>query len=340
MAEKDLLHTVLVAFQQGIKKPIQNTSETSGEAFYRALQATTEARLPLKEQLLVHKCREKSKQGLHAARRGHLATAKQLFEENRAIVSSKVYSLESRLICESFHKAAEAYLDYRCGNFDQARAHVHQALAIDFVLQEEYEYAILQLHRTQLAHNLMRIDARCERFENAMGLGCRLLSYLEGSSERLPGPRPWRSVKIVSLSAGLGAGMCNQITGEIALILAGRSYQDARNLFAIVEPHAQMEATSNCHHYPQAHAWLRIKQAFLCNEVERFLKASSQFFADGRVDTPILWYASAVDLIALCARLKLPEAESVALQVARDILGCASLPQVFRTLLVVHPTAQ
>lgn len=279
-------------------------------------------------------CRAASQRGLLAARRGQIAMADQSFGEARAILRSRKLSLESDLICRSFQAAAEAYLDYRRRAVDQARNRVHEALAIDVVLEGEYGYDILHLHRIQLVHNLMRIDAGCMHFEDAIDLGCRLLNYLEGGPEILPGPGPWGSTHIRSLPPEIVTAMFGQVTGEVALVLAGKGRDDARDLFAVVAPHAQLEATSNCHHYPQAHAWFQVKQAFVGDDVARFLNRSSQFFADGRGDTPLLWYATAVDLAGLCDDLDLPEADMVKLQVARDAVTWEYLPPKLRSLLV------
>jgi hypothetical protein len=334
---KDLLHTTLECYRQGFRKPIQITLTASGEGFDHHLQAVINIRLPLKEQLLMRRCEQARRQGLLAARRGHIATADQLLGESRAILHSEKLSVESSLICKSFQAATEAYLDYRRGAFDQARARVHEALAIDVVLEEEYGYKILHLHRVQLVHNLMRIDARCARFEDAIDLGCRLLSYLEGSSEILPVPGSWDSAKIASLPPEIVAAMFAQVTSEIALVLAGKDRRVARDLFLVAIRHAQLEATGNCHHYPRPHAWFQIKQSFVDNNVDIFLDRASQFLADGRGDTPLLWYAIAVDLVVWCDDLDLPEAELVKLEIARDAITWEYLPPTLRPLLAIHP---
>jgi hypothetical protein len=285
-------------------------------------------------------CVKARMQGLFAARRGHLATAAQQFGEAREIIHSGRLSLESELICKSFQAAAEAYLDYRGSAFDHARSRVHEALAIDVVLVEEYGYEILHLHRVQLVHNLMRIDARCSRFENCIDLGCRLLNHLEGSSEILPGPGPWHSEQITSLPPEIVTAMFAQVTSEIALLLAGKDNQSAQGLFAVAADHAQLEATENCHLYPRAHAWFGIKQAFLSSEIGTFLDRASQFFTDGRGDTPVLWYTTAVDLATLCDDLGLPESELVRTQIISDGRTWESMPPKIGRLLDVQPNPE
>jgi hypothetical protein len=245
-------------------------------------------------------------------------------------------SPEGSLLYKSFQEQAEAYLDYCCDDFDQARHRISEALAIDAVLEEEYGYDML-LHRIHLVHNLVRIDARCMCFARAIELACQILSYLEGALEVLPIPGAWGCDRVARQSLELVTATFAQITREIALILAGKNRQLARDLFAVVSAHVQLQANDRCHCHPRACAWFLVKQAFVNNDVVTFLERASLFLAEGRAEARSLWYATVVDLVALCDELNLPDSELVRQEIARDAVTWKDFPQKFSSLLGVYP---
>lgn len=340
----ELIWTTLEHYRQGCAKPIQIPPESSGKYLeyllgYK-LQTLMKSRLSLTDQLLMGRSANARSQGLIAARRGQLVTAKQLFAKARAPLQSGKLSPEGSLLHKSFLEPAEAYLDYRCGDFDRARMRISEALAIDVVLEEEYGYEILFIHRLHLVHNLVRIEARCICFDRAIELACQLLSYLKGASEVLPLPVPWGSERVARLPPELVAVIFAQVTNEVALILAGKNRQLARDLFAVVVRHMQLQADGNCHPYPRAHVWFLVKQAFVSNDVATFLEIASHFLAEGRADTPLLWYATVIDLVALCDDLDLPDSELVRREVAKEAVTWEYFPQKFFPLLSVYPKTE
>jgi hypothetical protein len=267
-------------------------------------------------------------------------TAECAFAAARVLLQLGKLSPEGNLLYKSFLEQAEAYLNYRRGDFDQARNRTFEALAIDMVLEEEYGYEILLLHRIQLVHNLVRINARCICFDHAIELACKILSYLEGASEVLPIPGSWGCERVARQSPELVAAMFAQVTGEVAQILVGKNRQVDPHLFAVASAHMQLEANGNCHCHPRSYAWLLVKQAFVSNDVATFLERASHFLAEGRADTPLLWYATVIDLIALCDELALPEAELVRHEIAREAGTWEYLPEKFSSLLRVCPKTE
>lgn len=332
----DIIRTTLKHCQRGSEKPIQLPPENLDTSLSRKLVTIMESRLPVRDNLLMRWCQNVLHQGQVAARRGQLVTAEQLFAKASAPLQSDTLSTEGGLICKSFHEVAEAYLDYRRSAFDQARTRLFEGLAIDVVLEEEYGYELFYLHRLQIGLHLVRIDAQSMWFDRAIDLACRLLSHLEGASEVLPLPGSWGSERVALLSPDIAAALFVQITGQVALILAGKNRQVARDLFAIVAHHMQLQSDGNCHCHPRFHAWLLVKQAFVGNDVATFLERASHFLAEGRANTPVLWYATVVDLVALCVDLDLPNSESVRREIASNAVKWEHLPQPFFSLLGVN----
>ena len=333
----ELIRTTLEHYRRGYAKSI--TLEKSGDLFRQKLQALIATRLPLIDQLLMRGFENARTRGLMAARRGDLMTAERAFAEVRTPLQLGQLSLEGSLLYKSFLEQAEAYLDYCRGDFDQARNRTSEALAIDTDLEEDYGYEILIIHRIQLVHNLARIDARCMCFERAIELAFQILSYLEGASEFLPIPGLWGCERVARQSPELVTMMFAQVTSEVALILAGKKRQLAHDLFAFASAYMQLQANGHCHCHPRTHAWFLVKEAFVGNDVATFLERASYFLAEGRADTPLLWYATVIDLVALCDELELPDSKLVKWEIARDAVRWEYLPQPFFPLLGIQPKA-
>lgn len=331
------IQTTLEHYRQGRSKPIQITPESSGDLFSHKLQILSENRIPLADKLLMHKFNNARERGLLATRRGDFVTAERVFAAARVLLQLNKLSPEGSLLYQSFLEQAEAYLNYRRGDFDQAHNRTSEALAIDMVLEDEYGYHILLIHRIQLVHNLARIDARCMYLERAIELACQILSYLEGALEVLPIPGTWGYERVLRQPPELVAAMFAQVTSELALILAGKNCQIGHDLFAVSSTNLQLQANSTCHSHPQAYAWLLIKQAFINNDITTFLDRASQFLAEGRADTSLLWYATVIDLIALYDGLDFPNSELFKQEVSTDAATWEYLPQKFSSLLGVHP---
>lgn len=323
----ELIRTTLENYQHGLRKPIQFPPGNIDSSFSQKLVTLMESRLPLTDWLIVRWCQDALQQALVAARCGQLANAEQLFTKARIPLESDTLSTEGGLICQSFHEVAQAYLDYRHGAFDQARTRLFEGLAIDVMLEEKYGYELLYLHRLQIGLHLVRIDVRWMCCKRAIDLACQLLSYLEGGLEVLPLPGSWGSERVALLPPELAAAMSVQITDQVALALAGKNRLIARDLFAVAAHHMQLQADGSCHHYPRSHAWFLIKQAVVNNDVTTFLERASHFLAEGRADTPLLWYVTVVDLVALCDELAFPEFELVRQEIARDAATWKYLPQ-------------
>ena len=174
-------------------------------------------------------------------------------------------------------------------------------------------------------------------FDRAIELASQILSYLEGASEVLPIPGPWGCERVARQFPEIVAAMFAQVTSEVALILAGKKRQLAHDLFAVASANMQLQANGSCHCHPRAHAWFLVKEAFVGNDVATFLERASHFLAEGRADTPLLWYATVIDLVALCDELELPDSKLLKWEIARDAVTWEYLPQPFFPLLGVQP---
>ena len=311
------LETLLQQYRIGYDKPIQLNLKKYGDSFTHSLYTKIESRLSSLEWMHLLQAASVRENALMAVRRGDFELAERLFAEARVPLKANSLSPEGKLLHETFLEQAEAYLDYRRGNFNLVYIRTFNALAIDLILEDECDYQIMVIHRIQLLLNLVRTEAREGNLENAVEIASKLLGYLQGTLEEiLPFSDTWGSKRVKCLSPEVLAATFSQITGEIALILAGAT--STSNLLKIASHHLQLSAIDeNCLHQ-QSYQWFLLKQAIVNQNYKTFLENASCFIASGRIDAPLLWYATVVDLFLLCQKFDFPESKLIIQEILKD----------------------
>ena len=311
--------TLLQQYRLGYNKPIQLNLKKYGDSFTHSLYTKIESRLSSSEWMHLQQAACVRENALIQVRRGEFDLAERLFAEARVPLGANLLSPEGKLLHETFLEQAEAYLDYRRGDFDLVYIRTFNALAIDIILEEECDYEIMVIHRIQLLHNLVRTKACEGNFSNAMEMASKLLGYLQGTLEEvLPFLGTWGSQRVKCLPKEVLAATFSQITSEIALILAGKNTPTANRLLQIALHHSKSPAIEENYLHLQSYQWFLLKQAIVNQNVRAFLDNASYFLASGRIDAPALWYATVVDLVTLCQKFDFPESKSIIREILRD----------------------
>lgn len=331
-----LIEGTLANYRLGLTKTIQIIPESSEESYNLRSQAYIKSRMPLNDRLLIKKFNNACDRGFRATRKGDFVTAERAFTVARIPLQLAKLSHEGSLLYQSLLNQSESYFDYCRGDFDQARNRTYEALVNDLTLEDEYGYDFRLLHRIQLVHNLARIDARCFNLNQAIELISQILSYLAQESETLPIPGLWDSERVKRQSPGDVTAMFKQVSGEIALILVDKEKQLASKLFAIIASHINLQIDIDRQCYPRAYKWLLIKQAFVNQNVPKFLELASHFLAEGRGDNPLLWYATVIDLVNICEEVNFSDLELVKQEITKDATTWKYFPPKFSFLLGVH----
>ncbi|MBD2342606.1 hypothetical protein [Anabaena subtropica] len=316
----------------GRAKTIEISSIKSDDSADKYLSDLISTRLTSTERLLIDKFGNARQRGLIACRRGDLIAAEKAFSAANVLLQLDKLSHEGMLLYKSFLEQAEAYLDYRLGDFTQARNRTYSALETNMILEEEYGYEIIFFGRIQLVHNLVRIDAGCMQWNRAIKLAFQILGYLEGVLDILPVPGLWGYERVKRQIPEFVAAMFVQVTDEIAIILASQDNQFDSDLLKIDLTHILVNSNEDYHCHPQAYTWLLLKMAFINNEVANFLEQASNFLAHGRGDTPLLWYATLADLVALCDEIVLPESDLLKQEIIKDVATWNGVPQKLLSL--------
>jgi tetratricopeptide (TPR) repeat protein len=205
------LHELVDEFCSGKKLSPLLDSALSSTTFNRIIEEHME-RLPIAERLLAAWSRNRSFDGLAAARNGDLATADQLLTEAMGAFRRLDVCAISGALARSAYWASRAYLFYRRNQFDDAQEALYQANSADLRLIE-HGISIMHVHRVQLVQNLARIEIRRGNGVLAAAYTRRLLDHLDGKPiPELPLAGPWHSSLLDPCPIELVAAMIAQAT--------------------------------------------------------------------------------------------------------------------------------
>jgi hypothetical protein len=252
------------------------------------------------------------------ARAGHLAEGEQGLRESEVVLHAPALSAEGRLIVESFNEAVAAYLDFRRGDERRARDRIHGALRIDTALIAQHGYEVLELHRIQLVHNLIRIETRFGDAVAAVQMSADLLAYLEGDVARWPARAVAAAGTPGRVAADLRAAMFIQVTGEMVLFLSATRRGELTRRFAPLLAHANLVETAGCREHPRAHDWFAVKAVYVSDDATGFLESAARFLDGGPDAAPLLWQGVATDVAEFCRELDTAEAAAIADEIASD----------------------
>ncbi len=311
------------------KKPDMLTTDP----FEPAMTAVLTKRLSAEQQHLIKHIRGLYEQGLTAARKGELITSRCFFQEAEAFLETEAFVTEAQLFSRSLYEAAVAYLDYRNAEFERAIQRLHTALALDLTLAEISGYELIQVHRIRLLLNMLRIQMKRSVAE-AMCIGAQIMDYLEQKAD-ISSTHTWNVSHLSAFPPTLKELQFTEAVGDLATLLAGVDRVEAGPCLASLTSHIHSPDADTCYLSPQAHAWLRAKQALVDGQPENFLRQACPILSQGRVSLPQLWYAAVIDLLFLCQSLELSEARMI----RKEILASAPswpwkhFPAVWQTLL-------
>jgi tetratricopeptide (TPR) repeat protein len=299
--------------------------------FQMLLSLVVRERIPLRERARFRRIWNASGRGLSATRDNQLEKAAQIFAEGEYELAGCPQLSECRLLGISILESAYAYLEYRQGRFVEARKRTHAALDADLMLESKAMYGVLELHRIQAVHNLMRIDLKAGDYLHAFSLAGQALAYLEGHLPALTVHRGWSTKLLEQTPRILRRKMVAQVAEEVALALLTKF--DKRNWTTLcdeIEPWLNSESVG---FHPRARLWFEVKHALAFGDAIHYLDLLSRFLAGGRDDIAILWYSCIVDFLDFCATLDSPIARFASAAILKDSSKWPAVPKTIRFCL-------
>jgi len=302
--EPSSIERVADAFVRGLRCSSSEATPAALREFSTLLDESLSRALPPADWSFIQSCLGDAKKALQCSRQDRLEEARRLWDEVWRLALSRLQSLSliGRMVLEIFLHPGYAYLRYKMGDYEGSRENIRCASNLDHRLVTEFGLPCLGAQRLQLAHNLLRIHTRLGERNEAIQLGAMLLDYLELRVD--PPSSDLLSVRMVLDSApgGLVEHYFDKITGELAVCLAGAGDAGAPRLFQPLMRHAK---SAGCLHdfAPRAHAWMRMKQLGLNDEIAGFLEMAIELLQAGGAAMPTLWFATVLEVVALCRSL-------------------------------------
>jgi hypothetical protein len=321
------------AYRTGLlKKPAPDAGRNLD--FQRLIALVILDRFPLRERIRFRRIWSVSWRGLSAAREGRLEDAGQLFARGEGELAEIGLESCGGFLGLSILESAHAYLDYREGRFERAEERTYASMDADSMLERDGTFSMLELHRIQAAHNLMRIDLRAGERLRALSLAGSILGYLEGHLAALPVHQDWHPRWLRQAPCILRRRMIAQVADEAAMALVtSREEKGWETFFAAVEPWL-CASTSGIH--PQTRLWIETMKARYAGDDLRYAALIGDFLVAGRNDVTALWYACITDFLDFCHTENSPLSRYVKAAILKDSAKWPSVPQAFRSCLNLY----
>lgn len=309
------LNDIRTAYSVGCLKPMAETTDKDIEL---ELDRTVSPILPSAEQELLSRCSRYRTAALKACREGKYAIAEYLFADTEKLLQTDAFSPLGRLIAQSTHEAAVAYLDYRCGRFEMGTEHIYRVLAYDEVLEETYGLTMYHIHRIRQLLNLVRLKRFQGAGQEALRLSSTLIDYLEQKISTLPFPTTWDARRLDHLPLASKNFLFEQATCEMMFLIVGQD-DSLAGWPAPFSQHTHVTASSHCQLSPRAHLWLQAKQALQAHQPDGFCEFILPLVAAGPRESLWFWYGIAIDLVIVCKDLSCKPAELLLHTIAEDM---------------------
>lgn len=265
---------------------------------------------------------------LASSRVGEQAVAEGTMKAARLVLGLAGLTPLARAAADTLQHAADAYLSYRAGRFDEAKARMEAAIRATDVLADAWgESRFTASRRIHLFHNIMRVDVRQGDPAAAMALGRPLLARLAGAP--FDGALAALERDGPPIDAQVAVGFCNAIAASVAEALAPLSAAEAAALLGDPLPPAANPAVREAAGW----GWLALKHAALADGPVRLLETAAPFLRAGPGRTPVLWCAAALELLRAAETLDAAGYADGISEIAAALAAARRLPQALQPAL-------
>lgn len=318
----ELLARAFHAYRQGLRKRGESPQPMGPRDFDALMFLGSLGRIPLKERSRLRQLQRTCARALLAARQGDLPAAARHYEAAREELEPIAASSRlGWLIGTSSYEAGSAYLDFRRDQVESARERLERAMDADLELERD-GIPVLQIHRIQQGHNLVRMDFRLGRRGAAIDLTGSLLAYMERQIDALPYHHDWRPEALGTRE--LLQAMIRQILAETAGRVAA-SEASPEEWRRLVET-ARLKADPEKAILPQAQYALRAQSALVSEDFATYLASLERFFLLGIRDIHSLWYVLMGEFLDFCRKADSPLSRQAAAAIVRDSSQWKNLP--------------
>lgn len=337
LMDTETAEQVFRAYRTGLLRSDRSLDQACRPNFDYLLRNALLSRATLHERRNFRNSFRASQNALKLARRGLLEDAHESIRCAYWYLRQHPPDTICSWLATSFLEAAYAYLEYRSGHYNQARAHVFVVMDLDLKIGQDSMFSFFEMHRIQAVDNLLRIDLREGEFERALALAGAILSYVEGGVDSLPVHHSWRPQVLRNVPRSLRAGILTQIANEVAL--AFPTCPDGEQWRSFSKSLALNGYSADCVH-PGVRQWILIRDAYKSKDDSQYLSRLIEFLSAGRRDIGTLWYSCVIDFIEHCRALQSPLGDFVANAILRDASKWPSFPPDFHSSLPMSKAFQ
>jgi hypothetical protein len=345
-AELSTASRVPVSMRMSPRLPLETLRAAAFEAFREGRNAAWSApmldvaqvqledhlgRLPLADRRGLETLAEHRERALTLARQGRQVEAAASMKLAGLVLSAVRFSREGQAFAMTLHHAAESYLSFRRGEHADAHANMVAALRTTDELGGWWGNSqFIVCRRVHLLHNLMRVEVARGAANEAMQLGARLVEYL---CDSLPQDSETDSCAPDTrrLDARLVEHFFNLVMETVAELVATLPADEARDGVCALSRARAPEARPAWRGWD----WVEIKSAALGRDPRRFLGAAVSFLRAGRMATPVLWYAVALDLARTYSSFEPEAARQVVDEIASELATAPKVPTCMRRTLSI-----
>jgi hypothetical protein len=241
--------------------------------------------------------------GLQLCRSGNVAQGAPAVSEARAIIQDANLGREAADVADSFLCAAESYVCYKSGRFDEARDFSLRAIARCRDLRDAYHYPV-EGRRAHLVRNIARVEVEAGNYSDSAHLASSMLHLLD-SQERCHWPYPdlEYATEPDELSDEARWALMDQ-TLQVLGLLASRAPAEILERIAADFPCTGTDDMAG----PEPHAvrprhFVDAMAAYACRADRRFLARCEQFFMPGPAYLPLA-FQQLVDRFAEAALVR------------------------------------
>ncbi|MER2492653.1 sulfotransferase [Catenovulum sediminis] len=331
----------IVAYREGLTKPIRMDSSTCGDDYIEASQSFICKALSEHDFNLYARVRDISRAAAEMVRLGQLSSAKLRFQQARNFVNENNFTEELRLLAESRISQAEAFLFFTDKNFEQVKCNILRSLEYDETLELKFKYDIFHIQRVHLLHLWMRSLIAEEALEAACNLANQLILYVAGKSSSLPIGRIWSKSLAEAMPLKFRLAMIARVFSEVCRIFVHYRRHGASQSELQIQ---KLLSCWNCWQVDGLHLehkeivwWSQLQVALSRQDHIGALDYIVKILADGRGHS-LAWYATVLDLTDICIESNLPKTRLFLQQVEADAdhmkrLSTELLPADFRRFL-------
>ena len=300
----DLVSKTISSYQHGQSRASALRIKTNQQYLDQYLQQLAK-RLSSFETSILFKAAELQGRGVTLAKSGDIQNGGKALDAAREISVETNLSREALITIESYQTAADAYLQYKRKEYNEARTSVIAALKACQILRDEYGQNLVELRWLQLVRNIIRVESVAGNLSEAMRLAGSLLRYIESGNECWPFPE----LPLLTLPEPLALEeklvVIDQILGEDIASLLANPKDTAKQLLKVGESYLfQRDIDSQ---FARVHSWLAAMRASVEEDLVGFLNNAILFFSEGPDYLDQAWRKMVKHFVQVCMEVA-PEA--------------------------------